>query len=89
MEQYANGSKYSAAGHRVGMALWIARRRRPFAIAEDPELLEIFKTLNASCVTPSRNTVAKDVQEIHELTKDAVIKVLKVSLLSVCCLRLD
>lgn len=79
MEQYAKGSKYTAADHCVHIVLWVACHRQPFLIAKDNELLEIFKTLNAACVTPKRNTVAKDVQEIHELTKDAVIKVLKVT----------
>lgn len=78
MEQYAKGSKYTAVSHRVHLVIWIARNCRPFVIVEDAKLLEIFKMLNTACVTPKRNTVAKDIQEIHELTKDAVIKILNV-----------
>lgn len=78
MEQYAKGLKYAAADHCMCISLWIACHCRLFLIAEDPELLENFKTLNAACITPKRNTVAKDIQQIHKLTKDAMIKVLKV-----------
>lgn len=83
MEKFASGSTYNEVKHRVNIALWIARRRRPYTIAEDQELLNIFNSLNASCTTPSRTTVSKDVREIHELTKEVVMEILAVSLITV------
>jgi hypothetical protein len=56
--------------------LWICRRRRPFAIVEDPELRVIFANLHAPVETPSASTVSRDVKEIFGYTKDNVIKVL-------------
>lgn len=79
MKIYAQGSTYTEADHRVKVALWISRRHRPFVIVEDPELIDIFKSLNSTCVTPKRNTVSRDVREIHEISKDSVIKFLAVS----------
>ncbi|KAF5317564.1 hypothetical protein D9619_013219 [Psilocybe cf. subviscida] len=77
MVKYAHGSSYTEASHRVKIAIWISRRRRAFVIAEDSELLEIFTDLNADCVTPKRNTISRDIREIHKLTKESVIKILK------------
>lgn len=79
METFAKGTTYSEIKHRVKIALWIACRHRPYVIAEDPELLDIFKMLHGSCVTPSRTTVSRDVQEIHEITKKVVMEILAVS----------
>jgi hypothetical protein len=64
MVVYAHGSLYNAAKHRLKIVLWLARRNRPFAIIEDPELLDIFHDLNAACETPGRQTVARDIQEV-------------------------
>lgn len=78
MRTYAEGSTYNEVEHRVKMSLWVSRRHRPFVIVEDPELLDIFKSLNPACVTPKRNTVSRDMREIHEMTKESVIKFLAV-----------
>ncbi|KAF5323705.1 hypothetical protein D9619_012911 [Psilocybe cf. subviscida] len=79
MEKFASGSTYTEVMHRIQIALWIARRRRPYIIAEDQELLDIFRSLNASCITPSRTTISKDVQEIHDITKSVVMEILAIA----------
>src|SRR5260221_7454019 len=66
---YAHGSSYNAAKHRLKIVLWVARRNRPFAIIEDPELLDIFHDLNAACETPGRRTVARDIQEVFLISR--------------------
>jgi Na+-transporting NADH:ubiquinone oxidoreductase subunit NqrA len=60
------------------IALWVARRHRPFSIVEDPELLDIFTDLNNKVVTPSRYTVSRDVKEIFQLSRKQVSELLKV-----------
>jgi hypothetical protein len=80
MATFATGSKYNAATHRMKIALWIARRKRPFSIVQDPELLDIFHDLNPNCVSPSRYTVSRDIQEILVLSRTKVGEILRVSL---------
>src|ERR1700678_3052149 len=62
------------------LALWVVRRNRPFAIVEDPELLDIFSDLNSQCVTPGRRTVSQDVNEIFTLSQKKVAEILQVRL---------
>jgi hypothetical protein len=80
MESFAMGSTYNPTKHRVKIALWIAARRRPFNISQDPELLDIFHDLNSSCVTPNRVMVSRDIKEIHGRTRQKLIEKFKV-----CC----
>jgi Na+-transporting NADH:ubiquinone oxidoreductase subunit NqrA len=63
------------------VALWVARRHRPFAIVEDPELLEIFHDLNNKCTTPSASTVSRDVKEIFQVSRKKVAQLLQVRVL--------
>lgn len=60
------------------IALWIARRHRPFAIIEDSELVDIFTDLNSKVEVPSRFTVSRDVQEIFFMSRVRVSEMLKV-----------
>jgi hypothetical protein len=60
------------------LALWVARRHRPFAIVEDKELIELFKELNNKVDVPSRKTVSRDVTEIFEISRKKVAAMLKV-----------
>lgn len=76
---FAHGSLYNPAKFRVKIALWVARRHRPFAIVEDPELLDLFKDLNNKVSVPSAMTVSRDVQEIFRVSQ------MKVSLLLQVC----
>jgi hypothetical protein len=78
MQSYAQGSKYTPAKHRMKLALWVARRNRPFAIVEDPELLNIFLDLNSQCVTPGQHTVSRDIKEIFNISQKKVAKILQV-----------
>lgn len=64
------------------IALWIARRHRPFSIVEDPELIEIFTDLNNKVITPSRHTVSRDVKEIFLVSRGKVSELLKVRALT-------
>lgn len=75
---FAQGSTYTRHKHRMKIALWVARRHRPFSIVEDPELLDIFTDLNNKVVTPSRYTVSRDVKEIFQLSRKKVSELLKV-----------
>jgi hypothetical protein len=75
---FAQGSTYTPHKHRMKIALWVARRHRPFSIVEDPELLDIFTDLNNKAVTPSRYTVSRDVKEIFQLSRKKVSELLKV-----------
>jgi arginine repressor len=61
------------------LALWVVRRHRPFAIVEDPELLDIFSDLNKSAVTPSQSTISRDVKEIFRMSHTNVSRILQVS----------
>ncbi|KAJ7703381.1 hypothetical protein B0H14DRAFT_3526965 [Mycena olivaceomarginata] len=69
IKAYASGTKYSRETHRMNIALWVSRRHRPFAIAEDPELLAIFSDLNKNVETPSASTVSRDVKEFFQLSQ--------------------
>jgi len=80
MQAYSHGSKYTAAQHRMKLALWVARRNHPFAIVEDPELVDIFLDLNSHCVTPGRRTISRDIKEIFALSRTKVADILQVRL---------
>jgi hypothetical protein len=68
------------------IALWVARRHRPFTIVEDSELVEIFRDLNNKAVVPSRHTVSRDVDEIFEMSRKQVANLLKVGVACTCLL---
>jgi hypothetical protein len=80
MQRFSQGSKYTPAKHRMKLALWVARRNRPFVIVEDPELLDIFLDLNSQCVTPSQSTVSRDIKEIFNISQKKVAAILQVRL---------
>ena len=77
---YASGATYSPARLRFLVAMWCARRHRPFAIADDPEFHDIAHMLYSKVKIPSRWTVGRDVQTIFESTKVRVREHLQVSL---------
>jgi hypothetical protein len=60
------------------LALWVARRHRPFAIVEDPKLVDIFMDLNNKVEVPSCITVSRDVKEIFYICRGKVAKILQV-----------
>ncbi|PIL32936.1 hypothetical protein GSI_05054 [Ganoderma sinense ZZ0214-1] len=61
--EYAQGVNYSYARLRFLLAMWVARRHRPFTIVEDPEFREILRMLFARVDIPSRVTVARDLND--------------------------
>lgn len=78
IKAFAQGSTYNPSKHRMKIALWVARRHRPFSIVQDDELLDIFNDLNSQCVTPSRVTVSWDVKEIFRMSQAKVAALLQV-----------
>lgn len=75
---FAQGSTYTAHKFRMKLALWVARRHRPFAIVEDDELVDIFTDLNNKVEVPSWFTVSRDVKEIFAMSRLRVSDILKV-----------
>jgi hypothetical protein len=80
MAAFASGSSYNPTKHRVKLAIWIARRSRPFAIAEDDELRDIFHDLNNRVEHPSAISVSRDIKEIFLISRKNIAKILQV-----CC----
>ncbi|KAL1949782.1 hypothetical protein VTO73DRAFT_8663 [Trametes versicolor] len=74
---YGQGSQYSYPRVRFCIAMWCARRHRPFSIIEDPELLHLLKMLYGRVELPKRLTVSRDVQFIHATAKIRLIIILK------------
>ncbi|OJT13582.1 hypothetical protein TRAPUB_9870 [Trametes pubescens] len=70
---YARGTAYSPARVRYLLAMWCARRHRPFTIVDDPEFQELLCMLYAKVELPSRVTLSRDVQMI---TLDGKIRVI-------------
>ena len=69
---------YNPGRFRLTAALWIAHQHRPFAIIEDPELIELFTSLNNKVVIPSCFTVSRDIQEIFATSQVGVAALLQV-----------
>ena len=78
IEQYASGATYSYHRLRFLLAMWSARRHRPFSVVEDPEFCVIVKMLYSRAEIPSRVTVSRDVSDIFNESKKRVIAMLKV-----------
>jgi hypothetical protein len=81
---FAQGSTYTPQKFRMKLALWVARRHRPFSIVEDDELVDIFMDLNNKVEVPSRFTMLWDVKEIFDLSRVKVAAILKVCAKVVC-----
>lgn len=81
---FAQGSTYTPHKLRMKLAIWVARRHRPFAIVEDDELRDIFTDLNNKVEVPSRFTVSRDVKEIFDMSRVKVAAILKVRALIFC-----
>lgn len=81
IEDHIPGAKYTKSLMRFKLLTWVARRHRPYAIVEDPELREIFQMLFARVEVPLARTLSRDVQEVFELSKLNLIAMLKVCLL--------
>lgn len=80
---FAHGSTYSYPKFRMKLALWVSRRHRPFAIVEDPELVDIFMDLNNKVEVPSHVTISRDVKEIFYISRKNLAVILQASLLNV------
>ncbi|OJT06793.1 hypothetical protein TRAPUB_2358 [Trametes pubescens] len=73
---YASGVSYSPSRMRYLIAMWCARRHRPFSIVEDEEFREILHMLYPKVSLPSRFTVSRDIQMIVEDSRDRVKELL-------------
>ncbi|OJT02096.1 hypothetical protein TRAPUB_7442 [Trametes pubescens] len=73
---YAHGVTYTAQRMRLLLALWCARRHRPYAIVEDPEIQEVFRMLYSRVYIPSRTTVSRDVRTLHRDMKLGLMQLL-------------
>lgn len=80
--EYAHGSIYTKGKMPYKLGIWVVRRHRPFAIIQDPELLDIFCMLNSSVEVPHPTTISHDVQEMFAVTQEAVGAHLKVCAVS-------
>jgi hypothetical protein len=78
LKDFAHSSTYTPHKLRVKLALWVARRHRPFVIVEDNELLDIFMDLNNKVEVPSWFTVSHDIKEIFDMSHKQVAQILKV-----------
>lgn len=79
INDFAHGSTYSKARMRYLCALWVVRRHRPYAIVDDPELLEIFRMLYSRVEVPHSTTLSRDVKEIFSIAQKNVARELQVS----------
>lgn len=76
--RFVNGSTYTREKARTILAIWIARRRRPFKMIEDPEFIEYSKMLHSQVQIPSRCSLANDIKTLHRLTSVKISQRLKV-----------
>lgn len=75
---YAHGATYSPERLCFLIAMWCARRHRPFSIVEDPEFQEIVRMLYNKAKIPSRMSVSRDVRAIFNECKERVCRMFKV-----------
>ena len=75
---FAQGNTSTTARLRFLLTKWISCHFRPFAIVEDPEIIEIFQMLHAHVQIPSAKTVSRDVKEVYVMSQINVKKLLKV-----------
>ena len=75
---YFHRSSYTPEKLRMKVAIWVALCNRPFAIIEDPELLDIFCDLNSKVETPSQPTVSRDIKQMFDISQKQVAKMLQV-----------
>jgi len=81
MTAFTNGTTYAPARFRFLLAMWCARRHRPFKIIQDDELVEIFRMLYDRVDIPHPTTLSHDVKEIYIMCKENVSNILRVNLL--------
>ncbi|KAL1940908.1 hypothetical protein VTO73DRAFT_7544 [Trametes versicolor] len=70
---YAHGVTYTPARLRFLLAMWCARRHRPFRLIEDPELCEILHMLYDKVDIPSRWTISRDIRLLHVDARTRVV----------------
>lgn len=66
--------------HRIEIVKWVAEKRRPFAIVEDPQFIFLMKTGRPGYRLPSAATVARDVKHVFVEMRQRMSNMLKVFL---------
>ncbi|TDL14852.1 hypothetical protein BD410DRAFT_699758, partial [Rickenella mellea] len=84
IRDFAHGTNYEKSKFRFLITIWVARRHRPYAIVEDPELIQLFQMLYLKVEIPSRMTVSRDVREVYEITKQSIVQMLAVRSCAYC-----
>lgn len=70
---FASGTTYSPARLRYYLALWCARRHRPFVIVDDEEFRALLHMLYGRVEIPSRVTVGRDIKVMMAYCKGIVM----------------
>lgn len=86
MTSFAAGSTYSKAKFRFLLAIWCARRHRPFSVVEDPEFHQIIQMMYSRADIPSRISVSRDIQHLLEASRERLVSLLLVRLCRTRCL---
>jgi hypothetical protein len=79
MSAFASGLTYTRERLRTLTVRWVAGRRRPMSIVDDPEFLDIIKLLHPQAAVPSRITVGRDIKMMYTMTKANVRNIIQVS----------
>lgn len=78
MEKFVAGCTYSRDGFRWKLVNWIINKNRPYAIVEDPELIDIFCMLHGRLEVPCASTLSKDIKIVHGIAKRKLIQLFEV-----------
>ena len=65
--------------NRIKIVKWVAEKRRPFGIVEDPQFIFLMKTGCPGYHLPSAPTVARDVKHVFIEMCQRISKMLKVT----------
>lgn len=76
VSMFAAGSTYSEQKLRLLLVKWCACNSRPMLIVDDDAFVEILQMLNAHVAIPSRQTVARDIKAVFEISQKHVKKYL-------------
>jgi len=78
MERFAAGCTYSCDSFRWKLVYWITNKNQPYAIIEDPELIDIFHMLHGKLEVPCASTLSKNIKIVHEISKHKLIELFEV-----------
>lgn len=79
IDSFAHARTYTPDAFRLLLAKWVTSSSRPYSIIEDTALIAIFKMLHGKVTLISARTLSRDILLLHEFSKMAVVRTLKVS----------